>query len=201
MSPRLWRFGAVTVAIILLAFLLMDAAAGVFAHARPGFHGHQARGAPGTIVVDAVTDPSAIAGGVLHPGDRVHLTDLSFVNQIRFVTQRPGDRFALVGVAKDGTPLHVVDTMRPVAAPLSFWVTVLSGLSFAIVGLIVALRRPADPLARILPALLLSIGLLFITNVPWLPDWAGVFVFVVTAFCGVYCAYAGLRLATAFPEQ
>ena len=201
MASRLWRFAAVTIASLLLAFFVMDAAAAVFANAGPGFSGQPAHTSPGTIVVRTVTDPHAIAGGTLQPGDRVHLDDLSFMNQMRFLAMRPGDRFALSGATKAGAPLHVVVTMTPYPAPMSVWVELLSGAAFALVGLIVAARRPADPLARMLTALLLSIGVLFVNVVPWLPDLASAGVYVARAFCGVYCAYAGLRLATAFPRS
>jgi hypothetical protein len=201
MYSRVWRAFAVTVGVLLIAFVLMDSAAAVFAGATQGFDGTNHSSRPGTVVVKRITDPAAI-DGPLHVGDSVRLEDSSLGNRLLFSKQRVGDRFAFVGTTAQGVPTRFTVTMRrDTDIPPRFWVYELAGLAFAVVGLAVALRRPEDAVARTLVALFFSLGALWISDVPWLPIWVAGALIVVHLFCQVYCAYAGLALATVFPVR
>jgi hypothetical protein len=200
MKPGLWRALAVTAAAILFAFAVLDTATALFANGDSGFSAHPISTSPHMLVVDGVNDPGALSAP-LHPGDRVRLEDRSFMNGMRFLRSRIGDRFVLVGTTKDGAPLRIVDTMRPAPIHVTFWIYDLLRLAFLIVGTIVAVRRPADRVARWMVALFFAIPAIFGTTAPWLPLWMlALAIWIIPMFARIYAAYAALGLAVNFPE-
>jgi len=198
MQPRTWRIVAVGVGSVLLALVLLNIAAALFANADQGFVGRPEPMLPDVYVVSRVTQPKAIEGP-LHVGDRVRLEDSSLANRLRFLQQRPGDRFAFVGLTAGGATTHFFATMTPAPVPASFWALEVVAIAFAGVGLIVAARRPADPLARTMVVLFFSLGTLFVGPLPWLPIWFAGLTLLAALFARVYCGYAALALASTFP--
>ncbi len=200
MKPGLWRALAVAVAAVLFAFALLDTATAVFANGDNGFTAHVAADGSGLIVVDRVTDPAALSAP-LHPGDRIRLEDRSFMNGLRFLRSRIGDRFTLVGTSATGAPLRIVNTVRPAPVPWTFWITDVLRFAFLIVGTVVALRRPGDRVARWMVALFFAVPAIFGTTAPWLPLWTLALTFwAIPMFARIYSAYAALGLAVNFPE-
>ena len=68
-------------------------------------------------------------------------------------------------------------------------------------GQVVAVRRPADPVARRLVVLFLSIAAIMQTYGSWGPLWlTGFLLLVVVPFAQIFSAYAALALAVTFPQ-
>lgn len=210
MSPRLRQAIAVTIGVILLASVVIDSAGAVFANAHIGFVGASDAGSPGSFLVQRVTDPKALVDGPSHMGfhvgvrvgDRVRLVDRSAANQFRFLRARLGDQFTFIGKAADGTPNRFTATMTPAGpAPPSFWIYQLLRLALVLVGLVVAMRRPNDPVARLMVCLFFGLAALFQSGAPFYPVWLTGLIFVIARFAQVYVAWAALALGTTFPKR
>src|ERR1700738_3987912 len=75
------------------------------------------------------------------------------------------------------------------------------GVAFIVVEWLVAVRRPADPVARRLVVLFLSIAAIMQTYGSWGPLWlTGFLLLVVVPFAQIFSAYAALALAVTFPQ-
>jgi hypothetical protein len=209
MSPRLRQAIAVTIGVILLASVVVDSAGAIFANAHIGFVGAAEASSPGSFLVQRVTDPKALVDGPfhvgrvgVHVGDRVRLVDRSAANQFRFLRARPGDQFTFTGRAANGAATHFTATMTPAGpAPPSFWIYQLLRLALVLVGLVVALRRPNDPVARLMVCLFFGLAALFQSGAPFYPVWLTGLIFVVARFAQIYVAWAALALATEFPTR
>jgi hypothetical protein len=210
MSPRLRQAIAVTIGAILLASVVVDSAGAIFANAHIGFVGESDAGSSGSFLVQRVTDPKALVEGPFHVGgrvgvrvgNRVRLVDRSAANQFRFLRARLGDQFTFIGKDAKGAPTRFTATMTPAGpAPPSFWVYQLLRLALVLVGLIVALRRPNDPVARLMVCLFFGLAALFQSGAPFYPVWLTGLIFVVARFSQVYVAWAALALGTEFPTR
>ena len=199
MQPRLWRAVAVTIALVLLGSVAVDAVAAITARAKLGFQGPFYP--DGSVVVQTITDRSGI-DGPLAVGDRVALVDRSAANQLRLVRQRPGDRFAFTGTTARGAPTRFTATMTPAGpAPPIFWVFELLQLAAVLVGLAVAVRRPNDEVARVLVGLFFGVAALLGGGGPFYPLWLVGAILVIMFFCQVYVGWAALAIATIFPQR
>ncbi len=201
MSWRVWRLAAVTIAVVLLAFVVADCTAALVANADAGFVAQPDGRHPGDYVVQSVTNPKAI-DGPLHAGDRVRLADGSLTNRLRFVRQRAGDRFAFTGTTSGGARTAFVATSSP-AGPVAptFWIYQLFRLVLVLVALLVAIRRPNDGVARILVGLFLALAALAETGTPWFPLWLTGALIVVRGFAQVFSGFAALAIAVTFPAR
>lgn len=200
MYARIWRVIAVGVGALMMALLVMDALAALFANGGPGFTSSADLEHPGTSIVQSIDDPRAIAG-TLHPGDHVRLEDSSLYARLAFARQRIGDRFVFDGTTAQGAPTRFTDTMIAKPVGPDFWVYEITALAFVGVGLVVAMRRPNDPTARTMVALFLTMATLFVAPVPWLSPWTALALITARTFSQVWCAYCALRLATTFPTR
>jgi hypothetical protein len=198
MQPRSWQALAIAMGLALLGCLLVDAAAGAFANADVGFIADNAPGHPGYYDIREISNSAGIEGP-LRVGDRVTLEDRSLSNRLRYRRQRAGDRFAFSGVDVRGRASHFVATMNAARPQPQFWVYELTGLAFAVVGLLVALRRPSDGVARTMVVFFFSLGALWLSPIPWLPPAFAGAVLAITTAAQIISAYAALRLATTFP--
>lgn len=202
MKAPVWRILAVTVGALLFIATLLDYYVALFANGDSGFSGEYDRGHPGSVVVTKITDASAV-DAPLQLGDHVRLEDSSLAHRLDYGRQRVGDRFVFVGTSKDGKPIRFTDTIRPAKPPgAALWVYELMRVTFIVVALIVAVRRPADPVARRLVVLFLSIATLIASNSGWAPIWLTGFIgLVMVPFTQVFAAYAALDLAVTFPQE
>ncbi|HEV3088214.1 MAG TPA: hypothetical protein VGX96_13425 [Candidatus Elarobacter sp.] len=199
MSPRLRQGIAVTVGVLLLVSVFVDAFDAVTSRAHIGFVA--VPGAQGSAVVRSINDRSGI-NGPLAVGDRIRLADHSLMNQFRFIRSQLGDRFDFTGTTPSGTPTRFTATMTRAGPPSpTFWVYELLQLAAVLVGLVVAIRRPNDEVARILVALLLGLAALLGWNASFYPIWLVGAAFVVARFCQIYVAWAALQLAVTFPKR
>ena len=198
MPPRLWQAIAVTVGVLLILTTALDAAGAVFGNAAIGVGLKADPTAPLSYVVTSIKDRSAIRGSV-HVGDRVHLEDASPANRFAYYRGRLGDRFAFVGTTPSGSPTRFVATMAPTSAVSpAFWVYQLMRIALVLVGLTVAVRRPADEVARAMVALFLGLAAVISTGAPYLPVWLIAVLFATTAFCQVFVVWAAVQLAVPF---
>jgi hypothetical protein len=201
MKPPVWRLLVVTIGALLLIATLLNCFAAVFANSDLPFAARPDLAHPGTYVVTRIKDASAIEG-TANPGDRVALEDTSLAHRLDLARQRVGDRFVLAGTSKDGKPVRFVATFRRSAPPgPRTWIYELMAVVLIVVGLLVAVRRPEDPVARRLVALFLSLATIIGPNGPWAPIWlTGIILLVVVPFAQVFSAYAALALAVTFPQ-
>jgi hypothetical protein len=198
MSPRLRQGIAVTIGLLLLVAVFVDAFAASTAGAHIGFVALP--DGSGALVVRSVDDRSGITGPVA-AGDHVRLADPSVANQFRFVRARLGDRFDFTGTTPSGAPTRFSATMTRAAPSPRFWVYELLQLACVVVGLVVAVRRPDDEVARSLVALLFGLAALLGSSASFYPIWLVAAAFVVSRFCQVYVAWAALQLAVTFPKR
>jgi uncharacterized membrane protein YgdD (TMEM256/DUF423 family) len=202
MKPPLWRLLALTYGLFLLALTGSGIATGLFANADPGFS-TQADGADlSSLRVNAITNRAAI-DGPLAVGDHVRLADSSFSNRVLFQRQRPGDRFAFERTPPRGPKSTFIDTISPAGiASGAFWSLAAMGLVFVLTAMVIAARRPDDPLARKLVGFFFAIGTLIVgAPAPWMPVWIVVGLFLLHLFCQPFAVYAALALAVTFPRR
>jgi len=200
-NSRAWQAIAVAVGVGLLAVTALDIVGVTTALGEPPFElAHDSlTGGPRTVT--RITHPDAIAGAV-HPGDRVRLVDRSILNRLAFSRSRIGDRFAFTGVRPDGSPVSFVATMRRAPpAELTAWIYQLLRLVLILAGIFVAVRRPADRVARMLAMFFFSIAALIELNGPLTPVWLGALMLLgVTPFAEVFAAFAAMEIAVTFPQ-
>jgi hypothetical protein len=202
MKPPLWRLLAVTVGTVLFVLTVLDCYVAVVANSDLGFSAKGDRAHPTTFVITRVQDQSAFDGPIA-VGDRVQLEDQSLAHRVDLLRARVGDRFAFVGTTKDGKRTRWVDTIRRTAPPgPAAWVYELMRVAFLVVGLLVAIRRPADPTARRLVVLFFSIATIIQGSAPWAPIWfTGFLLLMLVPFAQIFSAYAALALAVTFPQR
>ena len=201
MNPALWRVITLAYGVMLLALAAANAYAGFFANATPGFTARYESTFPKGVTVLGVTERAAISGSI-HPGDRVHLVDNSFVNRVRFTRERPGEQFDFAGTTPDGRATAFRVTMRQLGpAGPDFWSFEAMGIVFIAVGAIIAMRRPADPVVRRLVGLFLAIATIIVsTSQPWMSIFILMAALAAHLFCQPLAAYAALALAVVFPK-
>jgi hypothetical protein len=201
MKPPLWRLFAVTVGVLLFIATVLNCYAALFANSDIAFSARPDPARPESFVITKIKDPHAIAGAA-HPGDRVSLEDNSLGNRLRLLQGRPGERFVFAGTSQDGKPVRFVDTLPHIGPPgPAHWIYELMDVVFIVVGLLVAVRRPGDPVARRLVALFLGLAAIIHPYGPWTPIWLTGFIALgVVPFAQVFSAYAALALAVTFPQ-
>ncbi|HEY0380935.1 MAG TPA: hypothetical protein VGC72_01940 [Candidatus Elarobacter sp.] len=201
MKPAVWRLLAVTIGALLFIATVLNCYSALFANSDLAISGRPDPAHPDSFVITKIKDPHAIEGTV-HPGDRAALEDNSLANRLRLLRGRAGERFVFAGTTPDGKPVRFVDTVQRTGPPgPAHWIYELMGVVFIVVGLLVAVRRPADPVARRLVALFLSLAAIIHPNGPWTPIWlTGFIVLGVGPFAQVFSAYAALSLAVTFPQ-
>jgi hypothetical protein len=198
MGSRTRQAVAVTIGALLLLSVFMDVIGAVISGATIGFSG--VPDGAGYMVVRTINDPKAIEGS-LHLGDRVRLTDPSPINQFRFLSERPGDRFEMTGKTASGAPLRITATMvRRGLPPPSFAVYELLRLALILVGLIVVIRRPNDDVAGLLVVLFFGLAVLFQAGSPFYPLWLTATLFIIARAAQIAVAWAALALGTTFPQ-
>ncbi len=200
-NSRAWQAVAVAVGVALLAVTALDVAGIALALGELPLETAHAPMESVTEVVTRVTHPGAIAG-VVRVGDRVGLADRSLGNRLALRRQRAGDRFAFTGVRPNGAPVSFVATLQAAPMPgVATWVYQLLRIVLIAAGVLVAVRRPADGVARMLAMFFFSIAALIEVNGPLTPIWlAGIMLLVVTPFAEIFAAYAALAIAVAFPQ-
>jgi hypothetical protein len=201
MKPPLWRLLVVTAGVLLFVATVLNCYAALFANSDIAFSARPDPARPESFIITKVKDPHAIQGAI-HPGDRVTLEDNSLSNRLRLLQGRVGERFVFTGTTKDGQPVRFVDTIPRIGPPgPAHWIYELMGVVFIVVGLLVAIRRPADPVARRLVALFLGLASIIHPYGPWTPIWLTGFIALgVVPFAQVFSAYAALALAVTFPQ-
>jgi hypothetical protein len=201
MKPPVWRLVAVTFGTLLLIATALDCYVTAFGNSESAFSGNGDRAEPGFIVVTEIKHPDAIRGP-LHVGDRVRLEDRSLAHRLDLIRVRIGERFVFVGTTRNGVATRFIETI-PAAppAPTAFWIYALMRVAFIVVGLLVAVRRPGDPAARLLVVMFLALAATMEWPQPWTPIWLSGFLVLVMGPVGwAVAAYAGIELAVTFPQ-
>src|SRR5262249_11143771 len=137
----------------------------------------------GAMVIESVNDPdSPVARGGLRAGDRVLMIDDRPVRTVRDWTEATGDTQAgrpqqwVVSRGSDRITLEMVPARITLQSRLvEGYVQYLSHLLIsAFLGLLIAWKRPGDPVARIGAGFLLTVSLAFGFPFGWAVPWRAV---------------------------